>query len=125
MGQLEIAFVDGMKVGLGYDLLSGTSLLSSAVTGSAVTAPAQAQGPITSTSLKIVQDVETFRSTLGIAVDAGGSYMGFEGNTKFQFADACSVTQFCTYVVIAVRVFNSVQTIDNPALVDDANTLIA
>lgn len=123
--QLEIAFMSGMKVGRGYDMLSGSATVNSAVAGDAITAPAQAQGPITTTSLKIVQDMETFRSTLGISVDAGGSYMGFEGNAKFQFADECSVTQFCTYVVIAVRVFNAVQTIDNPALVPDANTLIA
>lgn len=126
MGQkLEIAFMPGMKVGLGYDMLTGSATVSAAVSGDAITAPAQAQGPVTTTSLKIVQDIETFRSTLDIAVDAGGSYMGFEGNAKFKFADECSVTQFCTYVVIAVRVFNAVQTFDNPALVPDANTLVA
>jgi hypothetical protein len=90
MGQLEIAYVDGMKVGLGYNMLTGTAAKSTAVTVTSVTAPAEAGGSVTKLTLAIVQDNESFKQTLGVNADVSGSYMGFEANAKMDFADSCN-----------------------------------
>jgi hypothetical protein len=53
-----------------------------------------------------------------------GGYAGFSGSAKMQFAQECSVTQYCLYAVLAVEVINSCVTVDDPALVQDATDLL-
>jgi hypothetical protein len=122
--QLKIPFIDGMKVGLGFDMLTGKANSTPAVIGKSITAPQQAGGQTITTTFRLVQEIDALHEALGISVSVGGGYAGFEASAKMKFAQECSVTQYCLYVVIAVEVMNSCLTIDSPALVPDAIDLL-
>jgi hypothetical protein len=114
--QTEIPFLDGMKVGLGYDVLTGVALKSTAVEGTSLTAPAQAGGQIVKTTLQIVQEASVLRQALGISVEASAGNLFGDASAKFKFANDIAVNSFSLYVVVGVEVFNATLTLDNPVL---------
>lgn len=122
--QTEIPFVDGMKVGLGYDVLSGAATKSTAVEGTSLTAPAQAGGQTVTTTLQIVQESTTLQQTLGISVDASAGNLVGDASAKFKFASDIAVNSFSLYVVVGVEVFNATQTLDTPVLSQAASDLL-
>ena len=122
--QLKIPYVDGVKVGMGFDTLTGKTNADAAVVGTSVTAPQRAGGQTVTTTFRLVQEVDALNEALGISAAVAGGYAGFQGSAKVQFAQQCAVTQYCLYVVIAVEVVNSCLTIDAPALVPDAIELL-
>ena len=122
--QLKIPFVDGMKVGLGFDLLTGKPTSSAAVTGSSITPPQQGGGQTVTTTFRLVQEVDALEEALGLSASVAGGYAGFQGTAKLNFSKQCSVTQYCLYVVLSVEVINSCVSMDSPALVPDAVELL-
>src|SRR5215831_18774821 len=81
----EVPFEDGMKFGRGYDRLTGDVKISAAVEFPSATPPPGA-GQLVTADCVIVQTVEMLHKALGISVDAGGSYMGFSGSAKADYA---------------------------------------
>ena len=122
--QTEIPFIDGMKVGLGYDVLTGVATKSTAAQGPSLTAPAQAGGQIVTTTLQIVQETRTLQQTLGISVDASAGNLFGDASAKFKFANDIAVNSFSLYVVVGVQVSNATQTLDNPVLSQAASDLL-
>jgi hypothetical protein len=122
--QTEIPFLDGMKVGLGYDVLTGVATKSPAVLGSSLTAPAGAGGQIVKTTLQIVQESSVLRQALGISVDASVGNLFGDASAKFKFASDIAVNSFSLYVVVGVEVFNATRTLDNPVLSLEASDLL-
>ena len=123
--QLKIPFMNGMKVGLGYELLTGSPSSNPAVVGSAITPPQKGSGQTVTTTFRLVQEVDALQEALGLSAAVSGGYAGFSGSAKMEFAQQCAVTQYCLYVVLAVEVINSCESIDNPALVPDGTELLA
>ena len=117
--QLKIPFVDGMKVGRGFDLLTGTPTSDLAVVGASITPPQKGGGQTVTTTFRLVQEVDALQEALGLSVAVAGGYAGFSGTAKMQFAKQCAVTQVRLHVVLAVEVINSCESIDLPALVSD------
>ena len=109
-----VSFKDGMKLGLGYDRLSGDVLPSPAVQGSGISAVQGAAGQQVSIDCVTVQDVETLHRSLGISVDAGGSYMGFSGSAKVDYVNSCDFSSFSTYVMVRVSVQDAFESLDGP-----------
>ncbi len=123
MAMRTIPFIDGMKVGQGYDRLTGNAQPVPAVMGT-VSALAGAIGQQVTLDCTIIQDVESLHKTLGETIDAGGSYMGFSGNSKTEYANTFDFSSFSIYVVIKTSVQNAVETIDNPVFSPEANQLL-
>jgi hypothetical protein len=119
-----VPFTDGMKIGLGYNRLTGDRLPTPAVQGLSISSLQGASGQQVTVDCTTIQDVETLHKSLGISVDAGGSYMGFSGSAKVDYANSCDFSSFSTYVVIRVSVRNATETIDSPAFSPDANELL-
>ncbi|HME09427.1 MAG TPA: hypothetical protein VKG25_20375 [Bryobacteraceae bacterium] len=119
-----VAFKDGMKLGLGYDRLSGDVLPSPAVQGSGISAVQGAAGQQVSIDCVTIQDVETLHRSLGISVDAGGSYMGFSGSAKVDYVHSCDFSSFSTYVMVRVSVQDAFESLDGPVFGADATDLI-
>jgi len=122
--QLKIPFIDGMKVGLGYDLLTGQPMSSPSITFAGPTPPQTGLGQTVTTTFRLIQDVDALHDALGISASVAGGYAGFSGSAKMQFAQECSVTQYCLYAVLAVEVINSCVTVDGPVLVQDGTDLL-
>jgi hypothetical protein len=122
--QLKIPFVDGMKVGRGFDLLTGTPTSDQAVEGASITPPQKGGGQTVTTTFRLVQETNALQEALGLSAAVSGGYAGFSGTAKMQFAQQCTVTQYCLYVVLAVEVINSCESIDAPKLVKDATDLL-
>lgn len=119
-----VPFTDGMKVGLGYNRLTGDRSPTIAVEGTSISALAGASGQQTTFDITTIEDVETLHKTLGISVDAAGSYMGFSGSTKVDYANSCDFSSFSTYVVVRVSVQDATETIDSPVFSKDAIELL-
>jgi hypothetical protein len=119
-----ISFVDGMKVGLGYNRLTGDVLSSPAVQGSSISAVQGAGGQQVSIDCVTIQDVESLHKSLGISVDAGGSYLGFSGSAKVEYVNTCDFSSFSTYVMVRVSVQDAFESIDSPVFSPDANDLL-
>lgn len=119
-----VPFVDGMKLGLGYNRLTGDRLPSPAVQGTSVSPAQGAGGQQVVTDCITVKDVETLHKSLGISIDAGGSYMGFSGSSKVDYVNSCDFSNFSMYVVVRVSVKDAAETIDSPAFTPDANELL-
>jgi hypothetical protein len=113
-----------MKVGLGYNRLSGDRSPTVAVDGASITALTGAVGQQATFDISTIQDVETLHKTLGISVDAGGSYFGFSGSTKVDYANSCDFSSFSMYVVVKVSVHDATETIDAPVFSKDAVELL-
>ena len=124
-GQIEVPFLDGMKVGLGYDALTGAATKSTAVEGTSLTAPAQASGQIVKTTLQIAQESSVLHQALGIDVEASAGNLIADASAKFKFANDIAVNSFSQYVVVGVEVFNATLTLDSPALTAQASALLA
>ncbi len=122
--QTEIPFLDGMKVGRGYDVLTGVGLKSTAVEGTSLTAPAQAGGQVVKATLQIVQESSVLRQAMGISVDASVGNLFGDASAKFKFANDIAVNSFSQYVVVGVEVFNATLTLDNPVLSTPASDLL-
>lgn len=119
-----VPFTDGMKIGLGYNRLTGDRLPTPAVQGLSISSLQGAGGQQVTIDCTTIQDVETLHKSLGISVDAGGSYIGFSGSAKVDYANSCDFSSFSTYVVIRVSVRNATETIDSPTFSPDANELL-
>jgi hypothetical protein len=113
-----------MKAGLGYNRLTGDVLPSPAVQGTAITPVQGAGGQQVSSDCVTIQDVQTLHQSLGLSVDAGGSYMGFSGNAKVDYVHSCDFSSFSTYVLVRVSVQDAFESIDAPAFTPDANDLL-
>ncbi|MFI1035961.1 hypothetical protein [Streptomyces sp. NPDC020951] len=122
--QTEIPFLDGMKVGLGYDVLTGVATKSPAVMGTSLTAPAQAGGQTVTKTLQIAQETSVLHQALGISGDVSAGSMFGDASAKFKFASDIAVNSFSLYVVVGVQVFNATQTLDNPVLSEEAADLL-
>jgi len=122
--QTEIPFQDGMKVGLGYDVLTGAANKSMAVIGTSLTAPAQAGGQTVTKTLRIIQESRVLHQALGFSIDASVGNLYGDLSAKFKFASDIAVNRFSQYVVVGVEVFNAVLTLDNPVLSPEAEALL-
>jgi hypothetical protein len=123
VGTPTIEFTDGMKFGLGYNRLTGGVLPSPAVTGS-TSAVSGATGQQVSIDCVTIEDVESLHKSLGISVDAGGSYMGFSGSAKVDYVHSCDLSSFSTYVLVRVSVQDAFESIDAPVFSPDASDLL-
>lgn len=119
-----VPFTDGMKIGLGYNRLTGDRLPTPAVQGPSITSLQGAGGQQVTLNCTTIQDVETLHKSLGISVDAGGSYMGFSASAKVDYANSCDFSSFSTYVCVRVSVQDATETIDSPTFSPDANELL-
>jgi len=119
-----VPFTEGMKIGLGYNRLTGDRLPAPAVQGTSISSLQGAGGQQVTIDCITIQDVETLHKSLGISVDAGGSYMGFSGSAKVDYANSCDFSNFSTYVVVRVSVKDATETIDSPIFSPDANELL-
>ncbi|GAB3171118.1 PASTA domain-containing protein [Streptomyces incanus] len=123
--QLKIPFVSGMKVGLGFDLLTGSPSSDRVIQDPQTSPPQTGGGQTVTTTFRLVQETNSLQEALGLSAAVSGSYAGFSATAKMQFANQCAVTQYCLYAVLAVEVINSCVTVDAPALVDpDATDLL-
>ena len=122
--QLKVPFIDGMKIGLGFDLLAGKPKSATAVKGTSISPPQKGGGQTITTTFRLVQDVDALKEALGLTAAVSGGYAGFQGTAKMEFAQECAVTQYCLYVIIAVEVINSCTSMDNPVLVPDGVELL-
>ena len=119
-----VPFTDGMKVGLGYNRLTGDVLSTPAVQGASISSIQGAVGQQVTSDCITITDVETLHKSLGISVDAGGSYMGFSASAKVDYANSCDFSSFSTYVLVRVSVKDATETIDSPIFSPDANELL-
>jgi hypothetical protein len=119
-----VPFKDGMKIGLGYNRLTGDRTASPAVQGPTISGVQGGLGQQVTINATTIKDVETLHKSLGINIDAGGSYMGFSGSAKVDYVNECDFSSFSTYVVVRVPVRNAAETIDSPVFSTDANDLL-
>jgi PASTA domain len=118
-----VRFQEGMKLGHGYDLLNGVSLASPAVQG-AISTIQDAGGQTVTKSFLRIDDQKTLHETIGVNVDAGGSYFGIGGDIKVQYARECNLSQFATHVMVHVSVEDAFESFDDPVLTSDAIDLL-
>lgn len=122
--QLKIPFVNGMKVGLGFDLLTGNPSSDLVIRDPKTSTPQTGGGQTVTTTFRLVQEVDSLQEALGLSAAVSGGYAGFSATAKMQFAQQCAVTQYCLYAVLAVEVINSCESVDGPVLVPDATDLL-
>jgi len=120
----EIPYAADMKVGKGYNLLTGDALPSPAVTGS-LTPVQMSGGQQVVSQIKRIEDLESLNNSLGVSVDVGGSYMGFSASAKVDFASESNFTRYSTYLLVKVSVSNAVLTFDDPQLTPEAIELVS
>ncbi len=118
-----IPFQEGMKVGLGYDLVKGTPLTFPSVQGS-ISSIQGAGGQQVVSHLLRVSDLASLHETLGVNVDAGGSYFGASADVKVNYAKECNVSTQSTTLVVGVTVVDAFESFDAPVLTSDANELL-
>jgi hypothetical protein len=124
MANRQVPFTDGMKIGLGYNRLTGEVMPTKGAAGPSISGLAQAGGQQVSIDCVTVEDVESLHKSLGVSVDAGGSYMGFSGSAKVDYLSSCDFSSFSTYVVVRVSVQNAFNSLDEPELSADAAELV-
>jgi hypothetical protein len=124
MANRDVPFVDGMKIGLGYNRLTGDVMPSKGAVGPSVSGLGQAGGQQVAIDCVTVEDVESLHKSLGVSVDAGGSYMGFSGSAKVDYLSSCDFSSFSTYVIVRVSVQNAFTSLDEPELSPDASELV-
>jgi hypothetical protein len=112
-----------MRVGFGYDLVSGTASSDPAVRGTVSSIPGAGGQEVVSHLLR-VSDLESLHEALGVNVDAGGSYFGASADVKVGFAKECSISSYSLHVLIGVTVVDAFENFDAPVLVDEAADLI-
>ena len=119
-----IPYTEGMKIGLGYNRLTGDVLSTPAVQGTSISSLQGAGGQQVTIDCVTIQDVETLHKSLGVSVDAGGAYMGFSGSAKVDYLSSCDFSSFSTYVLVRVSVQDAFESIDSPVFSNDANELL-
>lgn len=119
----SIPYAPDMGVGKGYNLLIGDALPSPAVTGTLVAVEAAGGQEVTAKIVRI-DDLATLRSSLGVGVDASGSYGSLSGSVKVDFAESSEFSQYSKYLLVRVTVRNATLTFDDPKLTADASELI-
>lgn len=124
MADSIVPFVRGMKVGLGYDRLTGEPSTSPVVAGSSVSAIAGAGGQLVTSDCLIIQDVATLHKAVGVTADAGGAYAGFSASAKVDYLNSFDFSRFSIYVVVKVSVKNAFESVDSPAFSPDATELL-
>lgn len=124
MANSIIPFTRSMKVGLGFDRLTGEVSSSPAVVSPSVTAIAGAGGQFVTSDCLIVEDVENLHKTLGVTAEAGGSYMGFSASAKVDYLNSFDFSRFSVYVVVKVSVRNAFESMDSPVFSTDAEELL-
>lgn len=124
MANREIPFVNGMKVGLGYNKLDGSVMPSPAIKGTTLTALQGAGGQMVTSDCVTITDVRSLRKALSVDVDAGGSYMGVSASAKVSYVNECDFSSYSTYVLVRVSVRNAFESVDAPVFTDDATALI-
>src|SRR2546428_8246219 len=87
-----VPFTDGMKIGIGYNRLSGDRSPTLAVQGASVTTMQGGGGQLVTSDCITIKDIETLHKSLGISIDAGGCYMGFSANAKVDYANVRDCT---------------------------------
>ena len=123
MAPRMVPFQNGMQVGFGYDLLNGGALYNPAVQG-AISAPTGGHGQTVLSSFLRIDDQKTLHETIGVNVDAGGSYFGVGGDVKVQYAKECNMSEFATHVMVRVSVQDAFENFINPVLTPEANDLL-
>lgn len=118
-----VEYVEGMSYGRGYDRLTGDPLPSRAVVGDTAQIK-NAEGQRVTSSCRITTDTQTLHESLGISIDAGGSYMGFSASAKVDYANQCDFSSFSTYIIIHIGVSNAFEDITEPAFHPDAEELL-
>src|ERR1700720_3255841 len=119
-----IPFQEGMKVGFGYDLITGSALSSPAVQGTISTIK-DAKGQTVTSGVVRIDDIDTLHKSLGVNVDAGGSYFGASVDVKVNYAKECNVATHSTHLLVAVSVQDAFENFDDPVLTQDASELMA
>ena len=123
MGTQVVDFTEGMKVGHGYNRLTHETFESPAVVG-AVTAIPEAGGQQVSLDCVTIHEVESLYKSLGISVEAEGSYLGAEAGGKVQYAHQCDLSDYSTYVMVRVSVRNAFESMDSPEFAPEAIELL-
>lgn len=124
MANKEIPFINGMKVGLGYNKLDGSVMPSPAIRGTTLTALQGAGGQMVTSDCVTITDVQSLRKALSVDVDAGGSYLGVSASAKVSYVNECDFSSYSTYVLVRVAVRNAFESVDAPAFTDEALELI-
>jgi hypothetical protein len=122
MGQV-IEYVPGMKVGFGYNRLTGEGLASPSVQGAISSVPG-AVGQQATIDCVTIQDVQSLHDSLGISIEAGGSYMGASASAKADYINKCDFSSFSTYVMVCMKVLNAFESFDAPVFTPDATELL-
>jgi hypothetical protein len=112
-----------MRVGFGYNLVSGTALSDPAVRGTVSTIPGIGGQEVVSHLVR-VSDLESLHEALGVNVDAGGSYFGASADVKVGFAKECNISSYSLHVLIGVTVVDAFENFEAPVLEDKAADLI-
>lgn len=118
-----VPFQEGMKLGFGYDLVSGTPLTSPAAQGS-ISPITGAGGQLVESHLVRITDLDALHQALGVNVDSGGSYFGASADVKVNYTKECNVSRFSTHVLVGVTVVDAFENFDAPALSPDAIALL-
>lgn len=124
MANKEIPFINGMKVGLGYNKLDGSVMPSPAIRGTTLTSLQGAGGQMVTSDCVTITDVQSLRKSLSVDVDAGGSYMGVSASAKVSYVNECDFSSYSTYVLVRVSVRNAFESVDSPQFTDEALELI-
>ena len=96
-----------MKVGFGYDLLNGNPRLRCSARYR-LSYPTSARSAGYFQFLRI-DDLKTLHETIGVNVDAGGSYFSASADVKAQYAKECNMSQ-----LVRVSVQNAFENFDDP-----------
>ncbi len=123
MGNNVVEYIEGMSYGRGFNRLTGEALPSRAVSGDTARIK-NAEGQRVSSSCRITTEVQTLHESLGISVEAGGSYMGFSASAKVDYANQCDFSSFSTYIIVHVTVANAFEDIVDPVFHPDAVELL-
>jgi hypothetical protein len=112
-----------MKVSFGYDLHNDDPLVSPAVQGTVSVRP-QEQGQLVTSSFLRIDDLKTLHETIGVNVDAGGSYFSASADVESRHAKERTVSQFATHVMVQLSAQNAFENFDDPALSPAAEDLL-
>lgn len=118
-----VEYVEGMNYGRGYNRLTGEALPSRSVTGETARIK-NAEGQRVSSSCRITTDVQTLHESLGIGIEAGGSYMGFSASAKVDYANQCDFSSVSTYIIVHITVANAFEDLIDPIFHPDAEELL-
>lgn len=117
----ERFFSPGMEVGIGINLLNGNALEQGVI---GTITPPEAAGQNVQARILRIDDMSSLHTSLGVDVSASGSYMGFSGSDKTNYADSCGFNEHSTYLLVSVGVTNALTRMKFPALTPEAALLL-